>query len=66
MRVMVKHIRRICEYKGERVGIREARKHAAWYIRGVRGAASYRQRVGALSSIEELEELAFKISAENS
>ena len=66
MRVMVNHIRRICEYKGEKVGIREARKHAAWYIRGVRGAASYRQRVGALSSIEELEELAFRISAENS
>lgn len=65
MRVMVKHIRRICEYKGEKVGIREARKHAAWYIRGIRGAAGYRQRVGALSSIEELEELAFKIAAEN-
>ena len=66
MRVMVNHIRRICEYKGEKVGIREARKHAAWYIRGVRGAAGYRQRVGGLSSLEELEELAFKISAENS
>lgn len=65
MRVMVKHIRRICEYKGERTGIREARKHAAWYIRDIRGAAGYRRQVGALSSIEELEELAFKIAAEN-
>ena len=36
MRVMVKHIQRICEYKGERIGIREARKHAAWYIKGVK------------------------------
>ncbi|MBQ7116614.1 MAG: tRNA dihydrouridine synthase DusB [Clostridia bacterium] len=65
MRVMVKHIRRICEYKGERVGIREARKHAAWYIKGIKGAAAYRQQVGMLESIEQLEELAFKIMTEN-
>ena len=65
MRVMVKHIERICEYKGEKVGIREARKHAAWYIKGIRGAASYRQQVGALSSVDELKELAYKILTEN-
>ena len=61
MRVMIKHIRLICDYKGERIGIREARKHAAWYIKGIRGAAAYRQQVGALESIEQLEEMAFKI-----
>lgn len=66
MRVMVKHIERICEYKGEKVGIREARKHAAWYIKGIRKAAAYRKEVGSLSSIEELKRLAFKIASENS
>ena len=65
MRVMVNHIRLICEYKGERVGIKEARKHAAWYIKGIKGAAAYRQQVGALESIEQLEELAYKITIEN-
>ena len=58
---MIKHIKLICDYKGERIGIREARKHAAWYIKGIRGAAAYRQQVGALESIEQLEEMAFKI-----
>lgn len=61
MRVMVKHIKRICEYKGEKVGIREARKHAAWYIRDIKGAAAYRKEAGSISNIEELERLAFKI-----
>ncbi|MCM1365566.1 MAG: tRNA dihydrouridine synthase DusB [Faecalibacterium sp.] len=65
MRVMVKHIKRICDYKGERVGIREARKHAAWYIRGIKGAAEYRKQAGALESIEQLEELAYKIAFNN-
>ena len=65
MTVMVKHIKLLCQYKGERVGIREARKHAAWYIKGIRGAAQYRQQVGALESIEQLEELAYKICMES-
>lgn len=65
MRVMIKHIERICDYKGEKVGIKEARKHAAWYIKGMRGAAAYRQQIGMLSSIEQLHELAFKIAVEN-
>ena len=66
MRVMLRHIRRICEYKGERVGMREARKHAAWYILGIHGAAQYRRQVGALSSLDELERLAFQLVSENS
>lgn len=65
MLVMIKHIRLICEYKGECVGIREARKHAAWYIKGIKGAAAYRQQVGALESIEQLEEMAYRIVREN-
>ncbi|MCI6770372.1 MAG: tRNA dihydrouridine synthase DusB [Oscillospiraceae bacterium] len=66
MRVMIKHIERICDYKGEKIGIKEARKHAAWYIKGMRGAAAYRQQIGMLSSIEQLHELAYKIAVENS
>ena len=65
MRVMVKHVRKICEYKGERIGIREARKHAAWYAKGIRGAAKYRKDLSLIESVEQLEELAFKITKEN-
>ncbi len=63
MRVMQEHIKLICEYKGERVGMREARKHAAWYIKGIRGAAAFRQEVGTLSTMEELHSLAQRIIA---
>ena len=65
MRVMVKHIKLICKYKGDRVGIREARKHAAWYMKGIKGAAQYRREAGMLESIEQLEEIAYKICVEN-
>lgn len=66
MRVMVKHIKLLCEYKGERIGIREARKHAAWYMKGIRGGAEFRRQAGQLESVEQLEELAYKITLENS
>ncbi len=65
MRVMVKHVQLICDYKGERVGTREARKHAAWYIKGLRGAAAYRQQVVSLESVEQLQEMAYRIVMEN-
>lgn len=65
MRVMINHIKKICEYKGEYVGLREARKHAAWYTKGLRGAAKYRQELGSLESLAQLEETAYRICVEN-
>lgn len=65
MRVMLNHIQMLCTYKGERVGIREARKHATWYTKGIRDAAQYRRELGMLESIAQLEEIAYKICAEN-
>ncbi len=61
MTVMIRHIERLCEYKGLYVGIREARKHAGWYIKGVRGAASFRREIGSLESLDALKSLAEKV-----
>lgn len=61
MDVMLRHIDTLCEYKGSHVGMREARKHAAWYIKGVRGAASFRQEIGQLSSMDELKTLVERV-----
>jgi len=61
MDVMTYHIEQLCAYNGEFLGMRQARKHAAWYMKGIRGAARYRQEIGALSSLEELRALAKKV-----
>ena len=65
MRVMLKHIETLCEYKGDYVGMREARKHAGWYTKGLRGATKYRQELGTIESMEQLREIAYKICVEN-
>ncbi|MBQ7579823.1 MAG: tRNA dihydrouridine synthase DusB [Clostridia bacterium] len=64
--VLKKHIEKICLYKGEEVGMREARKHAAWYIKGIRGAAKYRNTVSTLCHIDDLYSLCDEIIAKNS
>lgn len=55
--IMREHIGLLIEDKGERIGMKEARRHAAWYIRGMQGAAQFRNRCGSLNSLNELDEL---------
>ncbi|MCQ2462789.1 MAG: tRNA dihydrouridine synthase DusB [Clostridia bacterium] len=62
MLVMIKHIEKLCEYKGDRRGILEARKHAAWYIRDVRDAAKFRKEIFAVEDLDSLKEIAYRIS----
>lgn len=54
---MRKHIGLMCEYKGERRAMLEARKHVGWYLKGMRGAAEFRRRAGELSVLEHLDRL---------
>ena len=65
MVVMLKHIQKIIEYKGEYTAMREARHHAAYYTKGLRGGAAFRKEMGTLEHFEQLEELAFRIAKEN-
>ena len=52
--VMLRHVSKMCEYKGEAVAMREARKHAAWYLKGIKGAAALRKRAVEIVTYEDL------------
>lgn len=64
MAVMLKHIQKIIEYKGEYTAMREARHHAAYYTKGMRGGAKLRAEIGKLERFEQLQELSYKILKE--
>lgn len=55
--MIMRHARMLIDYKGEYIGIREMRKHAAWYTAGFKGASKLRGRLNETSSIESLEEI---------
>lgn len=61
MAVMLRHISLACRYKGEHAAMREARKHVAWYLKGLHGAAALRRKAGLLERYEQLEELAGEV-----
>ena len=54
---MLRHARLQIEYKGDFTGIREMRKHVAWYTKGLYGAARLRDRINQVESYAELENL---------
>ena len=55
--MILTHAKMLIDYKGEYIGIREMRKHSAWYMSGMHNASTFRGRINEVESIEELEEL---------
>ena len=55
--VITHHARLICEEKGERVAMKEMRKHIAWYYKGLPGAARMRDAINTVATMEDLEHL---------
>jgi nifR3 family TIM-barrel protein len=54
LRIMREHIELACEYKGERMGMLQSRKQIAWYLKGFRGAAAFRNEAGRVSTLEDM------------
>lgn len=59
--VMVGHISKMVEYKGEYIAMRQARKLVVGYFKGIKGAAALRNEAGRLSTLEDLYALRNKI-----
>lgn len=55
--MILRHARMQTDLKGEFTGIREMRKHVAWYTAGMRHSAALRRETNLVSSYEELEKL---------
>ena len=53
-RVQIELVR---EYKGEHIAMLEARKHLAWYVKGIRGTKKLKAKISGLTSLDQLEEL---------
>lgn len=52
--VAQKHLNLLVEFKGEKRGILEARKHMAWYFKGVLGGAALRQKINECQTLDEM------------
>lgn len=49
-----RHLELFADYAGERVAVREMRKHLCWYARGLAGAAQFRAAVNRIDDMGEM------------
>lgn len=55
--MILRHAILSVKYKGEYTGIREMRKHVAWYTSGYPGSARLRSRVNEIEDLDDLKQL---------
>ncbi|MCC8017938.1 MAG: tRNA-dihydrouridine synthase, partial [Lachnospiraceae bacterium] len=55
--MILRHAGLLLEVKGEYIGIREIRKHAAWYTAGYKNSSRLRGRINEIRTYGDLERL---------
>ena len=55
--MILRHAAMLIECKGEYIGSREMRKHAAWYTKGYKGSSQFRGKLNEAESLEDLKRL---------
>lgn len=63
--VLLRQIRLMQKYKDPHTAILEARKHAAWYMHGLNGAAELRRMCGEISCFSDIEAVCQKALERN-
>ncbi len=51
------HTEKLVESRGENYGIKEARSHLTWYVKGYRGAAKIKNLLTSAVTVEEIKEI---------
>ena len=55
LKKILKHIELEVEEKGEKVGVKELRKHISWYIKGLKDASKFRVEINKIETVADLE-----------
>ena len=63
--MILRHARMQIEFKGEYTGIREMRKHAAWYTAGYKNSSRLRAKICEVENYEQLQALFEEVLAYN-
>jgi tRNA-dihydrouridine synthase B len=54
--LIINHFDLLLQEKGEYAAVREMRKHAGWYLKGIPGSAGLRRRLNTIVNPDELKE----------
>lgn len=54
VQMLLRHLDHLAQIKGERIAVKEIRKHIGWYLKGIHGAAAIRRKVNTINDMDEL------------
>ncbi len=57
LKMALYHTEKLVEYAGEYRGIRQARAHLSWYVKGLRGASKLKDQLTSACSVAEVKEI---------
>lgn len=59
---MLQHVKLIVEQFGEDSGMKQARKHAVWYLKGIKSASIFRKHCATLTKYSDLQSLVAELT----
>lgn len=57
LKQIIDHTNRLIELKGEKIALLEMRSHAAWYVKGMKGATYVKREMASINTKKELDSL---------
>lgn len=60
IKLSIQHLHLLCSIKGERVGVKEMRKHIAWYVKGLPESNVLKDEINRIDDLKEMEERLWK------
>jgi len=62
--VCLVHLKRLVKLKGEKIAVMEMRKHAAWYLKGLKGNGRVRKNINQIETKEKMESILYEYALE--
>ena len=53
----IRHLEELVDYKGEYTGVREMRKHIAWYVKGLHGCTEIKRKVNQIETVSGMKKI---------
>lgn len=60
----IKHLNLLCHMKGKDIGVREMRKHIAWYLKGMKNSNKIKNEINTIDKREDMENLLLEYKLE--
>lgn len=54
LEMLMRHLEMVAEDKGERIAVKEIRKHVGWYVKGMHGAAAFRRMINGIDDAQQM------------